>query len=259
MTKDLCFWSIGDGNCAFMLQTLVNSFHKAGMTEDFHVFSDRAIEGAITHYIESFDKRGFFFKFAFLQSEVAKWDYHYFIFLDADTIFVRKSKPLIPLLEESPLHFFLETPLTKLARDKQWWNCPVDQYVEMMRDCGVTSPEIYGMNAGFCLIKKEAIAIACELAQDFYDYARSHGYIFPDEPLWNYAMHILCENPEKHLLKDHVDVWASDWKGMFADRLPDGHPWTFHDYYTNEVRVVNPAIVHALRSKELLIAKGVKK
>jgi hypothetical protein len=253
MDKEICFWAVGDGECALMLQTLINSFRQVGMEEDFHVFSDRPVHGAINHPVEAFDKRGFFFKFAFLQSEIVKWNYRYFIYLDADTLFVRKPPPLIPLLGHSPIHFFLETPFTNLGPDKKWWNCPIDQYVMMMRDCGVTTPEIYGLNGGFSILRKEAVGIACGLAQDFFDYSHSHGYIFPDEPLWNYAMHMLCDQPENHLLKDHFDIWASDWKGEFKDHLPNGNPWTFYDYMTEQKTIVNPAIVHALRSKALLI------
>lgn len=256
MSKEICFWSVGDGECGLMLQTLVDSFRRVGMEEDFHVFSDRFIEGATTHLVESFDKRGFFFKFAFLQSEVAKWDYRYFIYVDSDTVFVRKPKPLAALLRNSPLHFFLETPLSKQESTKEWWNCPLDHYISMMRDCGVTTPEIYSLNGGLFILRKEAIAIACGLAQDFFDYAQSHGYFFPDEPLWNYAMHMLCDSPEKHLLKDHFDVWGSDWKGVFSEQLPDGNPWTFCDYMTQEPHRINPAIVHVLRSKSLLVKKG---
>lgn len=253
MNKDICFWSIGDGECALMLQSLVNSFRSVGMTEDFHVFSDREIGGATTHLVESFDKRGFLFKFAFLQSEVAKWDYRYFVYVDSDTLFLRKPKPLIPLLANSPIHFFMETPLTKATIRKEWWNCPIDQYVMMMRDCGVTNPEVFCLNSGFFLIKKEAISLACGLAQDFLDYALSHGYFFPDEPLWNYAMHMLCDAPEKHLLRDHYDVWCTDWEGVFANELPNGKPWVLHDYMNGEAHQVNPAIVHLVKSKALLL------
>lgn len=253
MKNEICFWSVGDGECAWMLQTLVSSFRQVGMKDDFHVFSDRLIEGATTHLVENFDKRGFFFKFAFLQSEVAKWDYRYFVYLDSDTIFVRQPPSLSALLKESPIHFFLETPLSKINAIKKWWNCPIDQYLAMMRDCGVTTPEIYHLNGGFFILKKEAIGIVCGLAQDFFDYAQSHGYFFPDEPLWNYAMHMLCDSPENHLLCHHFDIWASDWKGEFAKKLPDGKPWVFSDYMTEKTYIVNPAIIHVLRSKQLLI------
>lgn len=258
MNKEICFWSIGDGECGLMLQTLVNSFRQVGMTEDFHVFSDRQIEGAVTHRVGSFDKRGFLFKFAFLQSEMAKLDYKYFVYLDSDSLFLRKPPPLIPLLGDCPLHFFMETPLSKATTRTEWWNCPIEQYVKMMRDCGVRNEEIFCLNAGFFMIKKEAISLACGLAQDFLEYTLTQGYFFPDEPLWNYAMHMLSDAPENHLLKDHFDVWCTDWEGVFSKELPKGEPWTLQDYMTGVPSVVNPAILHLVKSKALLGALAIQ-
>lgn len=252
----LCYWSVGDGECALMLQTLVASFRRVGMTDHYYAFSDRIIEGAETHLISSLDKRGYFFKFAFLQSKLLQLDYDYFIYLDADTFFVRKPPKLLPLMHGSPIHFFLESLVTVPTRRQEWWNCPLEVYVEMLRGCGVTTKDIYCLNGGFFIIAKSAIKTACGLAEDFFEYAKEKGYVFPDEPLWNYVMHMLCDDLSAHLLKNYTDVWCSDWKGEFADRLPDGKPWEFEDYMTGESQIVNPAIVHALRSKKLLIENG---
>lgn len=251
-TQRVCYWSVGDGECALIMQTLVDSFRHIGMKDDFHVFSDRMIDGATTHLVKPFDKRGFFFKFAFLQSKLAHLDYDYFIYLDSDNLFVRKPPNLLDLMQGSPIHFFMEADITAKTLRKEWWNCPLPEYVRMMRECGVTSSEIYSLNSGFFILRKEAIKTACDLAQDFFEYAYARGHFFPDEPLWDYAMHMLCEDPKKHLLSNHWDVWCSDWKGEFAKALPKGQPWTFEDYMTGELHTVNPAIVHALRSKDLL-------
>jgi hypothetical protein len=35
--------------------------------------------------------------------------------------------------------------------------------------------------------------------------------------------------------------------------VPDGRVWEFVDYYSGERFPVNPAIVHAMRSKEVLL------
>jgi len=47
-------------------------------------------------------------------------------------------------------------------------------------------------------------------------------------------------------------LWASDWKGCYRDRLPDGRDWYYEDYMSAEQLVVNPAIVHAMRSKQAM-------
>jgi len=66
-------------------------------------------------------------------------------------------------------------------------------------------------------------------------------------------MHMLCGNPYLHTLRSTAELWGSDWTGCFTGVLPDGKPWTFVDYFTGEQFEVNPAIVHAMRSKEALI------
>jgi hypothetical protein len=256
VTEDICFWSVGDGEFAWMLQSLVHSFREVGIREDFHLFSDRKISGAITHFVKSFDKRGYRFKFDFLQQELIQLDYQYFIYLDADTIFVRNPGNLIELMHQSPLHFFLETNCILPTKRKEWWNCPIHKYVQMMRTCGVTTEHIYNLNSGLFILQKKIIPIACDLALDFWRYAYAEGYYFPDEPPWAYAMHMLCDLPEKHLLQDHLNIWCSDWTGEWANSLPNGKSWTFRGYMNDETYQVNPAIVHALRSKPLLVRKG---
>jgi hypothetical protein len=259
MRDELCFWGVGDGQCAFMLQALVDSYHQVGMAHDFHVFSDRLIDGAHTHLIDSLDTHSFLFKFSLLQSQVKHWSYRYFVYLDADTFFVRRPPPMLETMHRSPLHCFLESPLTGSAKKKKWWNCTPRNLVKLMRDCGVTSKTIYTLNSGCFLIQREAIDTVCNLALDFWKYAGSKGYQFPDEPAWAYAMHMLCDDPEKHLLSNYWDMWCSDWEGVFAGRLPDGKEWVFHDYMSGEPYHVNPAIIHALRSKEALIRRGAEK
>ncbi len=257
--KDLCFWAIGNGKHALMLQTLVNSFHAVGMQEDFHVFSDRKILGATTHPIKKlteFERKTFFFKFTFLRSFMKELNYRYFVFLDADNYFVRKMPSILGLMQNSPIHASFESDCTLLSKRKIWHDCPLPKYVEMMRQCGVTSESVYNVNGGFFIVKKEAIELVCSLAEDFWKYCASQGYVFTEEPSLAYAMHMLCEDPKCHLLRSNSDIWCSDWTGHFAERLPDDKGWMFSDYMNEEKFYVNPAIVHAIKSKEALIAKN---
>lgn len=254
--KELCFWSVADKQYAYLLQNLVNTFRDMGMKEDFHVFCDRPIQGAETHLIEDFEKKYFLFKFLFLQNLVKKLDYQYFVFLDADNVFVRKPPSLLELMQGSPIHAFFESDCTAPSKRPNWHKCPLPEYVEMMRECGVASAKIYNVNAGFFIIKREAIDLACGLAIDFWKHALLKKYVFTEEPPLAYVMHMLCIDPEKHLLRNRRDVWCTDWLGEYAGRLPDGKPWAFADYMTGERYTVDPAIVHAIKSKEALIAAG---
>lgn len=256
--KNICFWSVGDNDFAYMLQNLVDTFRGVGMEEDFIAFSDRQIEGAITEIVPPFKKDLCFFKFDFLK-KLAKTDYQYFVFLDADTVFVRKPRVLLSFMQDTPLHAFLEFDLTYVTRRKTWWGNPLEVYVELMRECGITSEKIYNVNGGFFIIKREAIDIFCGLADDFWQHAVWKGYKLNDEPLIAYAMQMLCQDPTKHLLENNLDIWASDWLGQFHDRLPDGKKWVFGDYFHDRKFEVNPAIVHALKSKNALIEAGKKR
>jgi hypothetical protein len=99
----------------------------------------------------------------------------------------------------------------------------------------------------------DAIDTALALATEFWRAAQAEGYAFNDEPLLAYVMQMLCADPYRHTIHETADIWASDWTGYFADRLPDGLPWWFTDHFTGEVHPVDPAIVHAMRSKDALI------
>jgi len=253
--KEVCFWSVGDGDFALMMQGLVNSFRKAGMKEDFIAFSDVEIRGADTRLVGTFDKKAHLFKFDFLK-QLAEEDYRTFVFLDADTLFVRNPPDLKALLKDSPVHAFFECDCTYPALRPTWWGCPLEKYVEMMRDCGVMTDKVYNVNAGMFMVERSAIATVCGLAEDFWQYALSQGYAFTEEPPLAYAVHMLAGKPEEHLLTSHFDVWASDWTAQFADRLPDGQPWMFKDWMRGQEYTINPAIVHALKSKDLLIQNG---
>lgn len=249
----ICFWSIGDRKHAPIVQTLVDSFRTVGMKEDFHVYSDQEIRNACTHKTPRFDRKHHLFKFAFLQEKVKELDYDLFIFLDSDSYFVRNPGSLQPLMAGDPMHAFFESDCT-VPSDlcRIWQGCPLTEYVRLMRECGVASEKVYNVNAGFFMIKKEAIDIACTLALDFWEYATRQGHFFTEEAPLAYAAHMLCVKPEDHLLKDHFDVWCSDWEGIYAGKLPDGKDWIFRDYLSGEKYIVNPAIVHAIRSKQAM-------
>jgi hypothetical protein len=60
----------------------------------------------------------------------------------------------------------------------------------------------------------------------------------------------------KRLHQNLYDIWASEWTGALKDRLPDGNQWEFNEYMTGKKFMVNPSIVHAMRSKNALVQNG---
>jgi len=257
---NICYWSVADNEFGHdkMMVTLIDSARKVGIKENFHVFSNVPIKGAITHDSGSFDKKHYLFKFDFLL-EMKKLMYDYFVFVDADSMFLKniEADDLIKYCHNSPVHITFEGDCTNPeALREDWWGCPLAEYSQLMWDKGVKSKKIYNTNAGFWIVHRDAIDSLCRLAREFWDHANSKGYPFTEEAPLAYAGHMLCGDANNHLLTKNPELWASDWLGHFADRLPVIEEWGFHDYMTHEIIKVNPILVHAMRSKQKMIEYG---
>jgi hypothetical protein len=249
-----CYWTVVDGEHAWMAQSLVHSARRAGVFTDFHVWTDRPFAGAICHDAGRVEKEGCLFKLTFLRDAVRPLDYEYFVWLDADTWFVRHPGSIVSVLRGSPLHVTLESDLCREdSARRDWWGCPNHRMVELLRARGVRGRSVFNVNGGFFVVHRDAIETLFRLAYEFWQFGRGQGLNFNDEPLLAYAMQMLCGNPHLHTLRETAGVWASDWTGCFRDHLPDGQAWWFEDYFTREKIPVNPAIVHAMRSKAALL------
>jgi hypothetical protein len=228
-----------------------------GVFKDFHLWTDRPIPDAVHHPLEPFDKRHYLFKLTFLRDRVSQLNYDYFIWLDADTWFVRHPGDVLRVLSGAPVHASLESDACRPDHQRpDWWDCPLAEYAALMRAMGVRSRAIFNVNAGFWMVHHDVIETFCQLCLDFWAVSRHRGYTFTEEAPLAYATHLLCGNPYEHTLRATADVWASDWTGQFRDRLPDQQPWFFQDYFSGEQFLVSPAMVHAMRSKGALAAYG---
>ena len=67
MNGNYCYWSVADGEFALMAETMVASARKAGVTTEFHIWSDGEIAGATVHPITGFKKEHYLFKLEFLR------------------------------------------------------------------------------------------------------------------------------------------------------------------------------------------------
>jgi len=139
-------------------------------------------------------------------------------------------------------------------RRTDWWGCPNERFAGLMRSKGVCSKGIFNVNGGFFIVHHDVIETFYRLTHEFWEHCQKEGFTFIDEPLLAYGMLMLCGNPYLHTVRETAELWASDWTGHYRDVLPDGQPWWFVDYFTEERILVNPAIVHAMRSKTALIA-----
>lgn len=259
---NICYWSVADSEHGHdkMAVSLIQSARKLGIKENFHVFSDVPIKGAtVTHDSGIFDKSHYMFKFDFLL-DMKKLMYDYFVFIDADSHFVRSVRPseIVNRCQGSPVHIVLESNCNDAdAIREDWWGCPLPEYCRLMWGKGVRSKNIYNVNAGFWVVHRDAIDTVYRLALEFWNYANDHGYPFTEEAPLAFVAHMLVGDAQDHLLRNDPNFWASDWQGHFTDVLPREEEWTFYDYMTNEPITVNPSIVHAMRSKQRLINDGV--
>ncbi len=260
MNARYCYWSVVDGTYATMMESVIASARMVGVFKDFHIWSDREVKGAITHRVHGFDKDNYLFKLNFLRDRVRKLNYDYFVWIDADSWFVRNPGDPLRVLQGSPVHASLESDATNPDNKRdEWWDCSLKNYITLMRFKGVRSHSVFNVNAGFWIVHTDVIDTFCRLAFEFWEFAKQAGYIFTEEAPLAYATHMLCGNPYIHTLRATSDLWASDWAGHFNNRFPDGKPWDFIDYFALKAFEVNPAIVHAMRCKGALVARALGK
>ena len=256
-----CYWSVADGDHAKMMTTLIASARLAGVQEDFHIWSDQDIPGAITHKTGRFNKEKYIFKLRFLRNEVSKLEgYDYVVWIDADNYFVRHPGNFENLLRDNKWFAQMESEMTGgLVKRGDWWGCPAPWFPVLIRYHlmldGLPSPErVWNTNAGFWIVRTDAIIELYQKTMAFFEYARNGLKLsgFTEEAPLAYIGHAV-DDASLNTLAETKDIWACDWTGHFKDRLPDGKEWEFEDYMSGLRQKVNPAIVHAMRSKDALI------
>lgn len=253
----ICYWSIGWGSYAKMIQTLINSKNEYNLEGDFIAFTDTQLNNCINLSLDNsipLDLSNYMFKFLYLY-KLKQYDYDYFIFIDADSIFVKKPN-ISPLyfVEKSPWHCFLESPInSSKTKRPDWWGVPVNTLTDMYRKLGVNCKEIRNMNAGYWICKKDFIETACQLGINCFNFFKSKGFNITEEIPMAYIANYICTDVEFHFHEKYINYWASDWTGVFKDILPYDTEWEYQSYMTDEKFNVKPAIVHAMRSKKNLI------
>jgi hypothetical protein len=260
MKKTYCYWTISWGDYDYIAQTMINSARNVGVNEDFYAFTEKPIKNCINFRlnqdIQLDDLQ--FFKFEYLKKEIKKLNYDYFIFIDADHFFVRKPdiNPL-DIIKDSPWHSFLESPInSNKTKRSDWWGVPNQVMTAFMKKNGVQSTEIRNSNGGFWICQKEFIEQASHLAYEFHNKLKRYNIVVPEEVSIAYLSHLMSPKIEDRYLEYYTNYWASDWTENFKDILPENRSWEYVSYMTMEPINVNPAIVHAMRSKKALIQES---
>jgi hypothetical protein len=175
--KTFMYWTIGDGKHGKMAATLVASARRAGVTADFHVWTDLPeIPGAIVHPCGNFDKTLYMFKFHFLKNEVSKLNYDHFIFLDADNYFTSNPGDLGEMMGNSKVFVQMENEVNSNSKRRDWWSCPVNEYSTFMQSVGVKPGKMYNCNAGLWSVAKSAVDEFYEKATYIFNESHKKGY-----------------------------------------------------------------------------------
>lgn len=244
-----CYWSLATGPHAGEMELCIASAREAGVFKEFHVLTDRPIEGAESYDAHEVELTGQLYKLVYLKAGISKLNFDYYVWIDADTRFRRTPKNLLASLSVSPVHVPLEANLSKFIQQSdpavdvdspsRWlYGLSIRKYVELYRDAGVINPVHWG-RARFWIVRRSAVDKVCELALHFRAFAKEREVVVDASAGLNYAMQMLCGDPSKHLASSRPDLWVDVFGGdcgpVAVDRIC---PITGH---TN---AVNAAIVH---------------
>lgn len=252
-------WSVAWGDYRYMLQSLVKSMNKVGIEHDILVYCDQPLSGCKNKQMITdiqLDQTQYW-KFEYLK-RVAEMDYDLFVFIDSDHYFVRKpTLDFHQIIGDDQWHSFLESPLNDTVTKRgDWWGLPNAKMVTLWKTFGVNQKIMYNTNGGFWICKKNFAQHARDTVMQFRDFQKKAGLNFPEEVAIAVLSHMFSQDYAARFHKNYMDIWASEWTGALKDILPTGKPWKFVEYMTHTESVVDPAIVHAMRSKNALIEMG---
>lgn len=252
-------WSVAWGDYRYMLQSLMSSVRSVGIEHDILTFSDEPLYGVTSCEMDKSIQMDFkqYWKFKYL-SKISRLNYDLFVFIDSDHYFVRKpEKDFKEIIGSDPWHSFLESPINaERTRRGDWWGVPNQMMAKLYKEFGVPQRTIYSTNGGFWMCRKNFANHASSVSTLFNEFQKGKGLDLPEEVFVAILSHMFSMDYSKRFHSNYMDIWASEWTGALADKVPAGEPWQFHEYMTQAKSLVNPAIVHAMRSKNALVEKG---
>jgi hypothetical protein len=248
MPSRYCYWSVATGAYGALMENCVRTARAAGVFQEFHVLTDRPLEGCECYDAMECDKAHGLFKLHYLKVGMSRLLFDYLIWLDADTVFVRNPVDVLDPLGRSPIHVPLEVNLSTLEKDANWKGVSVFALRDLLRREGVMN-QVYLSGSAFWIVQREAIEMVYDLALPFWNKAKETGLVVDVSAALGYAMQLLCATPEAHLLLNAPQIWASDDAGYFADRSLDGAPWPWQHPLTSAAVPIRPAIIHLRKSR----------
>lgn len=238
-----------------MMEHCVRTARQAGVFKEFHVLTDRALIGCDCYDAYQFEKTHGLFKLHYLKVGMSRLNFDFFVWLDADTVFVRQPLDLLAAVSRSPIHVPLEASLSALTEDRDCQGVSLFRLRDLFRQEGIVN-QAFLCDSAFWIVHHDAIDTVYELALGFWHKAKEVGVMVDVSAALGYAMQILCADPEAHLLVRHPDIWASDDRGRFKNGVPDSGPWTWKHLLGGDGFTIRPAIIHLPHSKELLAVRA---
>jgi len=238
-----CYWTVCTGYYAALMEACVASARQAGVFKEFHVFTDQPVPECICYDAMDFNPEAGLFKLLYLKAGMAKLNFDYFVWIDADTWFVRQPRNILEIMGRSPMHLPLELKLGDTDQSMQFNGSTASEYDMLMREAGVLN-EVYFGESAFWVVHHDVIDRVYDLARNFVVKCKANGQPRTATVGLSYAMQMLCGNPERHLCLSHSDLWAPARDKQFQREKPTGKPWTYHVPFTGKGEPVNPAIVH---------------
>jgi hypothetical protein len=279
-TPSYCFWSLATGPYADQMEQCIASARAAGVFKEFHVLTDRPIEGAESydaHEVELTDK---LFKLVYLKAAISKLNFDYYVWIDGDTRFRRTPRNLLACLGRSPIHAPLEISLSALvgaaepsgratsvaqsgrqsdAQDSdsiatvnvtlphpRLQGLTIRDYVKLFKDAGVINP-VYWSRSGFWIVRRTAVEKVCELALHFRAFAKEREIETDVSAGLSYAMQMLCGDPARHLVSERPDLWADLFDGT-EEEVDSPGALNTKCPMTGKLNSTNPAIIHLSQS-----------
>lgn len=240
-----------------MMERCVHTARSSGVFRDFHVFTDRVVSDCQCYESYCFDKTDSLFKLHFLKIGMSRLNFDYFVWVDADTTFVRNPMNILSALEGSPMHVPLELNLTRLSDYEP--DCVAKflpdvggeqpaalgrgrrtELEEMYRERGVAD-DVYVCGSAFWIIHHDAINVLCDLALGFYHDARKRGIHVDIDSSLGYAMQMLAPDPTEHLALNRPDLWCCDYRVTCKDAT---EAWDWRHPLGGPSSRVRPAILH---------------
>jgi hypothetical protein len=231
-----CYWSVATGAEADDLEACVRSAREAGVHRDFHVLTDRVIEGAECYDAYECDRAHGLYKLHYLKAGMTRLNVDWFVWVDPRTRFLRNPVDVLSVVGASPIHVPLEAEIGVLPGEAVWRGMPAHRLAELMIRHGVYNPP--RLSGSECWsVHHDVIELVHNLAMGFWHKAKEAGWECDVAGALGFAAQLLCSDAERHRLEATSGWWApvTEW--------PSAASWMHRHWNDGEPFPMKPALV----------------